>query len=138
MKVRVKGELGIQRGWVVLSLKNMWLETGGHSVSKLRDVWKMSEIFRPDRDIIVDGFWITSDFSVSIIQGVIVVFFLPKVMKCITCSIVFFTSIVGAGFMVQFVVFICLVLWIAIDFGHIFSKILIFCTFITTFVVINF
>ena len=51
---------------------------------------------------------------------------------------VFFTSITGAGFVVQFTIFIGLTLWIAINFGPIFSKILIFYTFIATFIVINF
>ena len=51
---------------------------------------------------------------------------------------VFFTSIIGARLIViQFTVFIGLILWIAIDFGHIFSKILIFYTFIATFIVIG-
>ena len=50
---------------------------------------------------------------------------------------VFFTSIIGARFVIQFTVFIGLILWIAIDFGHIFSKILIFYTFIATFIVIG-
>ena len=51
---------------------------------------------------------------------------------------VFFTSIIGTAFVVQFSVFIGLMLRIAIDFGHIFGKILIFYTFIATFIVIDF
>ena len=42
---------------------------------------------------------------------------------------VFFTSIIGARFVVQCAIFMGLVLWIAIDFGPVFSKILIFYTF---------
>ena len=51
---------------------------------------------------------------------------------------IFFTSITGAGFVVQFTIFIGLTLWIAIDFGNIFGKILIFYSFMATFVVIDF
>ena len=50
---------------------------------------------------------------------------------------VFFTYIIGAAFVVQFTLFIGLILWIANDFGPIFSKILIFYTFIATFIVID-
>jgi len=50
---------------------------------------------------------------------------------------VFFISIIGAKFVIQFAIFIGLLLWIAIDLGHIFSKILIY-SFMATFVVIDF
>ena len=51
---------------------------------------------------------------------------------------VFFTSIIGARFVVQCAIFMGLVLWIAIDFGPVFSKILIFYTFTATFIGIDF
>ena len=51
---------------------------------------------------------------------------------------IFFTSMIGSRFVIQFAVFIGLILWIAINFGQIFSKILIFYSFIATFIVISF
>ena len=50
----------------------------------------------------------------------------------------FFTSIIGAISVVHFPDFIGLILWVAIDFGHMFCKILTFYNFIAKFIVIDF